>query len=147
MRTVIGFGSQHGGTSAVHGAPLGSSDLAFVKTSFGFDPSKSFDDEDDVDNYDSDDDACNLPTLKPNINPHLTPQPIGKSFVIPEEVQAFYQEKGRSGISLEENWNQFFETYTSQYPDLASEYLRRMRGTEPHLQFHSSTMISNDIIY
>lgn len=42
IRTVIGFGSGKAGSSEVHGAPLGASDLAQVKTRFGFDPLTSF---------------------------------------------------------------------------------------------------------
>lgn len=42
IRTVIGHGSAKGGTSGVHGAPLGKADLAAVKTKFGFDPNESF---------------------------------------------------------------------------------------------------------
>ena len=40
IRTVIGFGSTKQGSHGVHGAPLGSSDLAHVKSHFGFDPSQ-----------------------------------------------------------------------------------------------------------
>ena len=42
IRTIIGQGSQKEGTGHVHGAPLGASDLAHVKTHFGFDPTQSF---------------------------------------------------------------------------------------------------------
>jgi transketolase len=48
IRTVIGHGSKKGGTSGVHGAPLGKDDLANVKTKFGFDPSLSFEVSADV---------------------------------------------------------------------------------------------------
>ncbi|KAJ1426263.1 Transketolase, thiamine diphosphate binding domain-containing protein [Ochromonadaceae sp. CCMP2298] len=42
VRTVIGFGSSKAGTGGVHGAPLGTADIAQVKTNFGFDPAQSF---------------------------------------------------------------------------------------------------------
>lgn len=42
IRTVIGYGSGKEGTHGVHGAPLGASDIANVKTKFGFDAKESF---------------------------------------------------------------------------------------------------------
>lgn len=42
MRTIIGQGSALQGTGKVHGAPLGKTDLANVKTLYGFDPNESF---------------------------------------------------------------------------------------------------------
>eukprot|EP00466_Bigelowiella_natans_P006958 jgi/Bigna1/86430/estExt_fgenesh1_pg.C_100228 len=41
-KTVIGFGSSKEGTHEVHGAPLGTEDVAKVKERFGFDPNVNF---------------------------------------------------------------------------------------------------------
>lgn len=48
MRTVIGHGSSIQGSHKVHGAPLGATDLAHVKTQYGFNPDESFVVPDDV---------------------------------------------------------------------------------------------------
>lgn len=48
VKTVIGFGSMKQGSEKTHGAPLGGDDVASVKQKFGFDPSKSFQIDDDV---------------------------------------------------------------------------------------------------
>ncbi|GFH39901.1 transketolase [Lactococcus insecticola] len=37
VKTIIGFGAEKQGTSAVHGAPLGSDGIAFAKKSYGWD--------------------------------------------------------------------------------------------------------------
>lgn len=42
ITTTIGFGSEKAGTGEVHGAPLGSKDIAHVKQLLGFDASQSF---------------------------------------------------------------------------------------------------------
>ena len=48
IKTVIGYGSQKQGSEKTHGSPLGADDVAAVKQKFGFDPSKSFQIDDDV---------------------------------------------------------------------------------------------------
>ncbi|PVU87188.1 hypothetical protein BB559_006187 [Furculomyces boomerangus] len=48
INTTIGFGSSKGGTSKVHGAPLGESEIASVKTKFGLDPTKKYNVSQDV---------------------------------------------------------------------------------------------------
>ena len=48
VRTVIGHGSSIQGSHKVHGAPLGATDLAHVKTQYGFNPDESFVVPDDV---------------------------------------------------------------------------------------------------
>ena len=49
VRTVIGYGSpSKEGTHGVHGAPLGTTDMAGMKEFFGMDPDKSFQIDDDV---------------------------------------------------------------------------------------------------
>lgn len=42
VRTTIGFGSQRANTGFVHGSALGDDDVAHVKKTFGFDPTKKF---------------------------------------------------------------------------------------------------------
>jgi transketolase len=42
VRTVIGYGCPKAGSESVHGAPLGSADLAQTKKHFGFNPDESF---------------------------------------------------------------------------------------------------------
>jgi len=42
VKTIIGYGSANEGKEVVHGAPLGSDDLASVKRKFGFDDTQSF---------------------------------------------------------------------------------------------------------
>eukprot|EP00051_Salpingoeca_urceolata_P035783 m.31254 g.31254 ORF g.31254 m.31254 type:complete len:688 (+) comp9707_c0_seq1:242-2305(+) len=42
VRTTIGLGSAKQATAKVHGAPLGTDDIAAVKTKYGFSPSESF---------------------------------------------------------------------------------------------------------
>ncbi|KAJ7864391.1 Transketolase, thiamine diphosphate binding domain-containing protein [Mycena leptocephala] len=42
VRTTIGFGSRKANTGSAHGAALGEDEVAYVKTSFGFDPAAKF---------------------------------------------------------------------------------------------------------
>lgn len=44
-----------------------------------------------------------------------------KSFDIPDDVLNFYREKGRAGISKEEDWNELYEKYKNEYPKEAAE--------------------------
>lgn len=48
IKTLIGWGSAKANTHSVHGAPLGSVDLANVKEKYGLDPKKMFQVDDDV---------------------------------------------------------------------------------------------------
>lgn len=48
MTTTIGFGSKNAGSSGVHGSPLKADDIAQLKEKFGFDPTKSFNVDEDV---------------------------------------------------------------------------------------------------
>jgi transketolase len=38
VRTIIGHGSSMQGSHKVHGAPLGATDIAHVKSAYGFNP-------------------------------------------------------------------------------------------------------------
>mmetsp|Transcript_9637 Transcript_9637/g.12583 ORF Transcript_9637/g.12583 Transcript_9637/m.12583 type:complete len:713 (-) Transcript_9637:228-2366(-) len=93
VTTVIGHGSEQEGTSSVHGAPLGGSDLKFVKKRFGFDPEEHF--------------------------------------VVEDEVREHYKIMSKVGKKKEEEWNQMFQRYKKEYPELASEFERRMAGRLP----------------
>ncbi|HWB91040.1 MAG TPA: transketolase [Puia sp.] len=45
-----------------------------------------------------------------------------KSFVVPDEVLEYYHSVGEKGVALEKEWNDLFDRYKQQYPDLAAEY-------------------------
>jgi transketolase len=45
-----------------------------------------------------------------------------KSFVVPEEVLAYYHEKGDRGAVLEKNWDELYAAYKEKFPELAAEY-------------------------
>jgi len=45
-----------------------------------------------------------------------------ESFVIPGKVLEYYRAIGAKGIQLEKDWDQLFEAYKKEYPDLAREY-------------------------
>jgi transketolase len=51
-------------------------------------------------------------------------------FVVPEEVKAAWDARER-GRRREQEWQALFDRYRRDYPDLAEEYLRRMRGDLP----------------
>jgi transketolase len=57
--------------------------------------------------------------------------PLEPSFYIPEDVLIHFRKAVEQGAQAEKEWNQKLETYTSQYPQLANELLRRMRGDLP----------------
>lgn len=52
------------------------------------------------------------------------------AFVIPEEAYTQWDAKAR-GTELEEAWNARFNAYRAAHPELAAEFLRRMRGELP----------------
>ncbi len=51
-------------------------------------------------------------------------------FVIPEEIYAQWSAV-ESGAKAEGEWNELFAKYKAQYPELASEFERRMKGELP----------------
>ncbi|HET6435302.1 MAG TPA: transketolase, partial [Xanthomonadaceae bacterium] len=51
-------------------------------------------------------------------------------FEIPEEIRAGWR-AGNAGLVREEQWNQLFDRYAVQYPQLAEELVRRSRGELP----------------
>ena len=51
-------------------------------------------------------------------------------FEIPEEIRAAWDGRAR-GADLEAQWQAGFDAYRADYPELADEYLRRLRGDLP----------------
>ncbi|PQA93268.1 transketolase [Chryseobacterium shigense] len=54
-----------------------------------------------------------------------------KSFVIPDEVSAFYREAGKKSSQNEDEWNELYKNYKKRYPDLAKEYESVTSGKLP----------------
>ncbi len=57
--------------------------------------------------------------------------PLEPSFYIPEDVLTHFRKAIENGAQSEKEWNQKFELYCSQYPQLAKELLRIIRGELP----------------
>lgn len=51
-------------------------------------------------------------------------------FEIPEDVAAFWNARA-AGAQAQADWQQRFDAYAAAHPELAAEYLRRMRGDLP----------------
>ncbi|HEY8520931.1 MAG TPA: transketolase [Gammaproteobacteria bacterium] len=51
-------------------------------------------------------------------------------FVVPDDIRQAWDARER-GRKLEAAWNERFEAYRREHPELAAEYLRRMRGELP----------------
>ncbi len=51
-------------------------------------------------------------------------------FVVPDDIRAAWDGSER-GQELEADWQARFDAYTQRHPDLAAEFLRRMRGELP----------------
>jgi transketolase len=45
-----------------------------------------------------------------------------KSFNVPAEVEKYYNEIGARGIDTEKKWNELFEQYRAEFPELAAQY-------------------------
>lgn len=54
-----------------------------------------------------------------------------KTFFVPDEVYGQYASIRRRGIQQESQWQQMFNNYASQYPQLAAEIKRRFSGELP----------------
>lgn len=54
-----------------------------------------------------------------------------KSFDVPAEVLSYYDEVGKRGAPIEEEWNKLYAAYKQQYPDLAAEYELMRSGKLP----------------
>jgi transketolase len=57
--------------------------------------------------------------------------PLEPKFFVPEDVLAFYRKAVKQGANLENSWNMQLDKYREQYPELASELERRLRGELP----------------
>lgn len=57
--------------------------------------------------------------------------PLEPLFYIPNDVLEHFREVGEKGKETENEWNTLFESYSKKYPELASEYRRRMEGELP----------------
>ncbi len=57
--------------------------------------------------------------------------PLEPSFYIPEDVLIHFRKAVEKGAQAEKEWDQNLITYSSQYPQLANELLRIMRGDLP----------------
>jgi len=54
-----------------------------------------------------------------------------QSFVVPQEVLEYYHKAGEKGVALEKEWNELFDRYKKQYPDLAAEYELALKDQLP----------------
>ncbi|NNC65430.1 MAG: transketolase, partial [Gammaproteobacteria bacterium] len=54
-----------------------------------------------------------------------------EAFVIPEDIRNAWDGRER-GAALEAQWQERFDAYRDEYPALAAEFERRMRGELPH---------------
>jgi len=57
--------------------------------------------------------------------------PIEPDFYVPEDVLEHFREAVRLGSLEEQKWNDLFEKYRKAYPELATEYFRRLNGELP----------------
>lgn len=54
-----------------------------------------------------------------------------ENFVVPQEVYDMYHKHAEEGAAAEEKWNQMFEKYGQEFPDLAKDLKRRLTGDLP----------------
>ncbi|OWB72529.1 hypothetical protein B5S31_g2244 [[Candida] boidinii] len=54
-----------------------------------------------------------------------------KSFNVSQEVYDYYSKVAESGAKAENEWNNLFDEYSGEYPDLAEELVRRCKGELP----------------
>lgn len=54
-----------------------------------------------------------------------------QSFVVPGEVLEYYRGAGEKGIALEKEWNELFDRYKREFPDLAAEYEMALQDKLP----------------
>jgi transketolase len=57
--------------------------------------------------------------------------PLEPSFYVPDDVLDYYHEAGQKGEKIEAEWRENFELYREEFPDLAAELERRLRGELP----------------
>lgn len=54
-----------------------------------------------------------------------------QSFVVPEEVSDYYLECGKKGTAKEQKWNEAYEAYKKEFPELAAEFELLSSGKLP----------------
>jgi len=54
-----------------------------------------------------------------------------ESFVIPDKVLSFYRQEGKKGGTLEKEWQDLYNDYKKEYPELAREYELLCSGKLP----------------
>ncbi len=54
-----------------------------------------------------------------------------QSFVVPDEVAEYYAACGKKGIEKEQKWNEQYEAYKKEFPELAAEYELLSNGKLP----------------
>ena len=54
-----------------------------------------------------------------------------QSFVVLDDVRAYYNAHGSKGSTAEEEWCGLYTRYAEAYPQLAEEFTRRMKGELP----------------
>jgi transketolase len=54
--------------------------------------------------------------------------PLQPRFYIPDDVLEYFREIGKRGTQLESEWQSVFDAYAKEHPELASEFIRRMKG-------------------
>jgi transketolase len=57
--------------------------------------------------------------------------PTEGAFLIPDDVHVFYRKSGARGHSREARWKRSFKKYSAEFPDLAAEFLRVIKGELP----------------
>ncbi|MCK4724855.1 MAG: transketolase, partial [Anaerolineales bacterium] len=57
--------------------------------------------------------------------------PVEGKFFVPEEVLDFFRQAIKRGGKLEQDWEELFQAYQTNYPDLAAEFLRRFSAELP----------------
>lgn len=57
--------------------------------------------------------------------------PLDPPFYVPEDVIEHYRSIGKSGEDQESEWNNEFDRYRKEFPDLAAELKRRLAGELP----------------
>ncbi len=57
--------------------------------------------------------------------------PLEPRFLIPEDVAGFFCQAVSRGAALEAAWKERFEAYRREYPELAAEFERRLKGELP----------------
>jgi len=63
--------------------------------------------------------------------------PTEPDFIVPDEVAAFWRERGEENHNVAQSWRTTYETYKKKHPDLAAQLERMLAGTLPKLSWPS----------